>query len=54
VCGEFVRFDLVFQRTAHFLVCPVVEERIAEAGIEIPADLDEAAVKVGMSASNPD
>lgn len=53
VCGEFVRFDLVFKRTEHFMVCPAVDAAIAEHGI--PDNIDEAAVKVGMGlAGYPD
>lgn len=44
-CGEMVRFDIVTRRAEHFLVCPVVERRMAKSLETL--EVDEAAVAVG-------
>lgn len=52
LCGEFVRFDLAHRRLEHFMVCPVVDERLAH--MPPPVDIDEDAVKAGIDALNKD
>lgn len=39
-CGEMVRFDIPTRRVEHFMVCPVVDAKLAKAQVDVRLDAE--------------